>query len=546
MADNEYISTSSKANEPSKVNEPGINDSMTEAKPQTGPVGGPQPPQREGEKSELEVMIRARYPLLHVVTWEEERVLKEIGQIGTRLGKRVYEWGINRGLAPFRHQASGHIMEGKRETKDPIIALTQIMSTQEGALFVLKDFHFYMKDSSVVRHLRDLAQSLRHRYVTVIILSPTSEIPAELEKDVTIIDYPLPDEKVLTELIGNIANDLRDNPRFRLDANPETREKLIEAAKGLTLNEAENVFAKTLIMAGKLTADEIPIIYSEKKQIIRKSGLLEYIEVEEDMGQVGGLHTLKEWLGKRRLAFSEKAHEFGLPNPKGALFIGVQGCGKSLCAKAVASLWRMPLLRLDMGRMFSSFVGASEANIRRATSVAESLSPVVLWVDEIEKGLAGAGASGNLDSGTMARVFGTLITWMQEKKDPVFVIGTANNVSVLPPELLRKGRFDEIFFIDLPSPAERAEIFAIHLKRRKRAPSDFDIARLAGATEGFSGSEIESVVVSALFDAFEAGQQLTTEHMIEAIKQTYPLSVLMKEQITQLREWAKGRSRPAS
>ncbi|GAB4320516.1 MAG: AAA family ATPase [Candidatus Sumerlaeia bacterium] len=496
--------------------------------------------------SELEVMIRARYPLLYVVTWEEERVLREVSRIGQRLGKKVYEWGINRGLTPIRQHKGGFMTEGKRETRDPILALTHIMAAQEGALFVLKDFHFYMKDSVVVRHLRDLAQALRHRYVSVIILSPTSEIPPELEKDLTILDFPLPGYSVLNELLDNIAADLHDNPRFRLDASTETREKLIEAARGLTLNEAENVFAKTLILAGKLTAEEIPLIYSEKKQIIRKSGLLEYIEAEERMEQVGGLHTLKDWLRKRRLAFSEKAREFGLPNPKGALFIGVQGCGKSLCAKAVASLWRMPLLRLDMGRMFSSFVGASEANIRRAISVAESLAPVILWVDEIEKGLAGVGESGSLDSGTTARVFGTLITWMQEKKEPVFVIGTANNVNILPPEVLRKGRFDEIFFIDLPTVSERAEIFSIHLARRRRDPARFDIARLAAETDGFSGSEIESSVVSALFDAFEAGRDIATEHIISAVKQTFPLSILMKEQIARLRDWAKGRARPAS
>jgi SpoVK/Ycf46/Vps4 family AAA+-type ATPase len=299
-------------------------------------------------------------------------------------------------------------------------------------------------------------------------------------------------------------------------------------------------------MAQRLSETEVPLIYSEKKQIIRKSGLLEYVDGVETIDGVGGMRRLKAWLAKRRLAFSREARDFGLPPPKGVLFLGVQGCGKSLCAKAVSSLWQLPLLRLDMGRVFSSYVGTSEENVRRAIRVAESVSPAILWIDEIDKGFSGAQSSAFSDSGTTARVFGTILTWLQEKASPVFVIATANNVEVLPPELLRKGRFDEIFFVDLPSEPERREIFSIHLGKRKRSAKEFDLDQLARASQGFSGSEIEQCVISAMYDAFESKQPLDTDMLLRSIQETYPISITMREEIEQRRKWAHGRTRRAT
>jgi SpoVK/Ycf46/Vps4 family AAA+-type ATPase len=290
--------------------------------------------------------------------------------------------------------------------------------------------------------------------------------------------------------------------------------------------------------------EDISRILDEKRQIIRKTGLLEYYQLTEAMNHVGGLGALKAWLGSRDGAFSERARDFGLPEPKGLLLLGVQGCGKSLAAKAIANSWRLPLLRLDVGAVMNAYVGSSEENMRKAIRISESLAPCILWLDEIEKGFAGFG--GQQDGGTTARVFATFLTWMQEKTKPVFVIATANSIERLPPEMLRKGRFDEIFFVDLPSEPERLEIFRIHLSRRNRFPEQFDLARLAAASTGMSGAEIEAVVIEALWGAFPEGRQLTQEDLLRAIQATVPLSRTMSESIEGLRSWARTRARPAS
>lgn len=274
--------------------------------------------------------------------------------------------------------------------------------------------------------------------------------------------------------------------------------------------------------------------------------MLEYYRASEEFSNVGGMDELKDWLRKRKSAFSADARTFGLPNPKGALLIGVQGCGKSLCAKALAGLWRVPLLRLDLGKVFSSLVGSSEENVRQAVQIAESVAPAILWIDEIEKAFSGTHSSSFSDAGTTSRVFGTFITWLQDKTAPVFVVATANNISQLPPELLRKGRFDEIFFVDLPERGDRAEIFGIHIAKRGRKPELFDLQRLAQAADGFSGAEIEEAVVASLFDVFDKSSDLTTESILASVQSTVPLSRTMKEEIERLRDWAGERARPAS
>jgi len=321
---------------------------------------------------------------------------------------------------------------------------------------------------------------------------------------------------------------------------------LLQAALGLTLGEAENVFAKIIVKDERLSGDDVNEVFAEKQQIIRKSGLLEYYATNESFANVGGLAVLKDWLHKRAVAFTQEARAFGLPAPKGILMLGVQGCGKSLCAKAVSNLWQLPLLRFDMGRMFGSLVGSSEENVRRAIAVAESVAPAILWVDEIDKAFAGSQGSGATDGGTTARVFGTFLTWLSEKTAPVFVVTTANDISQLPPELLRKGRLDEIFFVDLPSREERLEVFRIHLTKRGRDAAQFDLAVLADASANFSGAEIEEAINSALYDAFYAHMELTAAHIQTALAQTVPLAKTMEEQISRLRGWADGRARSAS
>ena len=832
--------------------------------------------------TELETLIRARYPIIYVVSWEEKRVEDALRAITQARGKKMYQWTVTQGMV---------LNPANRDdaTRDPLAALDFVMASRDQAVFLFKDFHPFLNDTALVRRLRDLTYALKTSYKTLILLSPVLKLPPELEKEITVVDYALPSLEDLGHLLDGIIESVKSNPRIQTQLTTQEREAILQAALGLTATEAENVFAKSLVE--KHTFD-VGVILSEKEQIIRKSGLLEYYPATEGFGDVGGLNLLKDWMEKRTIAFTEKARDYGLPAPKGILLLGVQGCGKchakdtpilmhdgtvkmvqdvvvgdtvmgpdslprqvlstvrgrdemyevrptkgepyavnsehilslrvsgytpqnkkfaeadenalinisvkdylkrsacfkqaamgwrvgvefsaqpvpldpyflgvwlgdgaafhpyittmdgeiadylkvfaarhglcittapskgraslyrlstgkysgqsnpltcllrrldvlgnkhiphvykansrnirlqllaglidtdgyhnsnvyeiiqksealahdiaflarslglaaylrpvqksclhqgslrcglyykvsisgdtsivpvrlerkqcqrraqrknvlnvgirvqpvgegdyygfqvegdglfllgdftvthnSLSSKAIASLWRLPLLRMDVGKIFGGIVGQSEENIRKAIRVAESTAPNVVWIDELEKGFAGTQSSGISDGGTTARVFGTFISWLNDKTAPCFVVATANDVSALPPELLRKGRFDEIFFVDLPGEAERAEIFAIHLKKRHRDPKNFDLTRLAAATSGYSGAEIEQAVISALYDAFDLDREVTTEDILIGVNQSVPLSMTMKESIEVLRQWADTRARPAS
>jgi hypothetical protein len=428
------------------------------------------------------------------------------------------------------------------------MALDQVIEQVEPAIYLFKDFHPFLtrNNFAITRKLKEIALHLKNSFKTIILVSSVLEMPAELEKEITVLNFPLPTHEDLAELLDKIVADVKQFKQVKIELDDAGRERLLQAALGLTLGEAENVFAKLIVKDERLSGDNISEVFAQKQQIIRKSGLLEYYAASETFAQVGGLSVLKEWLAKRSVAFTPEARDFGLPAPKGIMMLGVQGCGKSLCAKAVSSLWQLPLLRFDMGRMFGSLVGSSEENARRAISVAESVAPAILWVDEIDKAFAGIQGSGGTDGGTTARVLGTFLTWLSEKTAPVFVVSTANDISQLPPELLRKGRFDEIFFVDLPSTEERQEIFRIHLERRGRNPANFDSNALALASKDFSGAEIEEAVISGLFDAFYAGEELTTQYVLNGLAQTVPLAKTMDEHINRLRSWAEGRARNAS
>ena len=485
--------------------------------------------------TEINTLIRARYPIIYVVSWEERRVEDAIREIASS-GKKVYTWTATRGIEPV--EAYG------KPALSVLSALDFVEACNDDAVFVFKDLHPYLADNLTIRRLRDLAAHLKVRKKTLIVLSPILRLPPELEKDVTVVDYPLPSYQDLGELLDLIIEKMRrDGAGVHVLLNREEREQAIKAAQGMTLTEAENVFAKSLV---EKRGFDVGVILSEKEQIVRKSGQLEYYPATDKFDDVGGLGSLKDWLKNRRSGFTEKAREFGLPEPRGILLLGVQGCGKSLSCKAVASLWSLPLLRLDVGKIFSGIVGSSEQNVRRAIQVAESVAPVVLWMDEMEKGFAGVQSSPFSDAGTTSRVFGTFVTWLQEKTAPVFIVATANDVSQLPPELLRKGRFDEIFFVDLPELDERKEIFRIHLAKRKRDPSQFNIDSFAASSEGFSGAEIEQAVVSALFEAFARDSDLTNDVILSSLKASVPISVTMAEQIADLRAWAEKRARPAA
>lgn len=503
----------------------------------------PDAPSMSGFVRQVDLLVRARYPLLYLVSWEEQRVEEMLGRLARSRGKELLTWSILRGL---RRVSGGRAPVAIDKTTSPKSAIAAIATLTGPAIVVLEDLHPFLDDPEVVRGLRELSHALKRTQTTVVLLSPVLQIPPELEKELTVVDVPLPTYEELRQLLGEIATLVQESGRATVDLDLERAAELLRAAQGLTLAEAENVFARAIADDGRLDASDIAMVLEEKQQIVRKSGLLEYFPASSGLERIGGLELLKEWLVRRRAAFGDAARAFGLPEPKGILLLGVQGCGKSLTAKCVAAEWRLPLLRLDVGRIFSSFVGSSEQNLRRAIGVAESVAPVVLWLDEIEKGMSGMASSGAGDAGVTTRVFGNLLTWLQEKTAPVFVVATANRIDLLPPELVRKGRFDEIFFVDLPSEAERGEIFRIHLHAKRRDPEAFDVDSLAALSAGFSGAEIEQAIVAALYDAFNEGSELLELHVEQALRATVPLSRTMSDEIERLRSWAVTRTRPAS
>jgi len=491
-------------------------------------------------KEELGILVKAQYPLIYLVTSEEERAeeaISKIAQLNTQ-HRRVFVWTVTHGMIELGQprQTSQH------NTVSPEAAIEWVVRQREGGIYIFKDLHPFITSAPVTRWLRDAIASFKGTEKIIILMSPLQEVPIELEKDVVVLDFPLPDMGELDEVL---SQHLSKNQNRR--TTTEVREKLLKAALGLTKDEAEKVYRKAHVKANKLTEDEVEIVLSEKKQLIRRNGILEYVEEDETINAVGGLEELKKWLKQRSNAFTERARSYGLPQPKGMLILGVPGCGKSLIAKTTSRLWGLPLLRLDMGRVYDgSMVGRSEANLRNALKTAESISPAILFIDELDKAFAGGTGSADSDGGTSSRIFGSFLTWMQEKTSPVFVMATANRIERLPGEFLRKGRFDEIFFVDLPNSEERQDIFNIHLTKRRSDISRFDLEQLAKVSDGFSGAEIEQALIAAMYEAFAQDREFTQLDIIAAIKATLPLSRTMTEQVTALRDWARQRARPAS
>ena len=492
-------------------------------------------------QEELSILIQAQYPLIYLVTSEEERAERAIALIAThKPEKRIFVWTLTRGIIEYGEGSPQH------GTIPPQQAFEFAIRHKDPAIFVFKDLHPFLQDGTgsaeVVRWIRDAIAAFKGTKKTIILMSPFQQIPIELEKEVAVLDFALPS---MAELETVLAQQLIAMPGKNLET--DIREKLVKAALGLTKDEAEKVYRKASVTANRLTGEEVEIILSEKKQLIRRNGILEYIEDDGTLASVGGLEELKHWLTQRSNAFTERARDYGLPQPKGMLILGVPGCGKSLIAKTTARLWGLPLLRLDMGRVYDgSTVGKSEANLRAALKTAESISPAILFIDELDKAFGGAGGSADSDGGTSSRIFGSFLTWMQEKTSPVFVMATANRVERLPSEFLRKGRFDEIFFVDLPTSEERQDIFRIHLMKRRRAIDRFDLVQLANVCEGFSGAEIEQALVAAMYEAFAQDREFTQLDIIAACRATVPLSKTMNEQVTALRDWARQRARPAA
>jgi AAA+ superfamily predicted ATPase len=488
-------------------------------------------------EDQLDIFLRARFTLIVLVTHEEERALQTVKIVCDRTNRRCLTWDAADGFQLLTSKGGA-----PPTARDPLTALDHIdqADTNQNALFVLKDFHEAWSNPQLKRKLRSVSQRLKFSKKSILITSVTNQIPDELKDETVLIDFALPTPADLEEVLERLTQ----TPGVKVNLTPLGREKLVQAAIGLTASQAQRVFAKSIVKDGTLDDRDIDLVTEEKKQIIRESEALEFYAVTETPDDVGGLGVLKDWLRLREKAFTQEARSYGLPAPKGIGLIGIPGTGKSLTAKMIGGLWRLPLIRLDVGSLFGSLVGESEERARRALKLVETVSPCVVWIDEIEKALA----HGGLDSGTSTRVFGTILTWMQEKTAPCFVVATANDIASLPPELLRKGRFDEIFFLDLPTNDERREIFGVHLRKRNRLAEDYDLEKLAQASAGYVGAEIEQAIIDAMYVGFNDNhREFTTHDVLAALKRQVPLSISQRETVTGLRNWLReGRAQSAS
>jgi SpoVK/Ycf46/Vps4 family AAA+-type ATPase len=487
-------------------------------------------------RDEFKLLMRSRYPLIYIPTFEEERVEGAIREEATLQGNRsVYTWDFVDGYQGNPNDAGF----GKRNPLQALELVEKLPATA-GAVFILRDYHRFLDDVAISRKLRNLAKLLKSQPKNIVLLSPRLAIPDDLTEVLTVMEFPLPTageiKQEVERLLKGTSNQL----------SGKVLDDLIRSCQGLSMERIRRVLAKAIATHGEIQPEDVELVLAEKRQTIRQTQILDFIPATEQMSDIGGLDNLKDWLLRRGGSFTEKARQYGLPHPRGLLLVGIQGTGKSLSAKAIAHNWHLPLLRLDVGRLFAGLVGESESRTRQMIQVAEALAPCILWIDEIDKSFAGLGSKG--DAGTTNRVFGTFITWLAEKTSPVFVVATANDIQALPPEMLRKGRFDEIFFIGLPSQIERKAIFEVHLSRlRSHNLKNYDIDRLAYETPDFSGAEIEQTLIEAMHIGFSQNRDFTTDDILAAASQIIPLARTAQEQIQQLQEWAaSGRARMAS
>ncbi|WP_299409158.1 AAA family ATPase [Acaryochloris sp. IP29b_bin.148] len=485
---------------------------------------------------EFELLLRARYPLIYIPTSEEERIETVIADSGKRQGNRaIYTWDFVDGY-------QGNPTDAGFGQRNPLQALELIeqLPASAPAIFILRDFNRFLEDVAVSRKLRNLARLLKSQPKNVVLLASELAIPSDLSEVVHVIDFPLPDlDDIRAEVERLLAATSHSLTGKDLD-------DLARSCQGLTMDRIRRVLSRAIATHGQLSADDVELILEEKRQTIRQTQILDFYPARENISDIGGLDNLKDWLLRRGGSFSEKARQYGLPHPRGLLLVGIQGTGKSLTAKAIAHHWHLPLLRLDVGRLFAGLVGESESRTRQMIQLSEALAPCILWIDEIDKAFAGIDGRG--DSGTTSRVFGTFITWLAEKTSPVFVVATANNIQSLPPEMLRKGRFDEIFFVGLPTKEEREAIFSVHLSRlRPHNLNQYDLQRLAYETPDFSGAELEQSLIEAMHLGFSQNRDFTTDDILEAASQIIPLARTAQEQVEFLQDWAaSGKARLAS
>jgi hypothetical protein len=509
---------------------------------------------------QLKVLMDSSTPIVVMETAEEMRAVRLVRAAASPLNLAVFEWTIASGLErsgtdstlpgmknalPTNH--GNETNQAIYKTREPAQALSSLEDISTEAVFILKDFHRHIEDPVVVRKLRDVGQKFSTNRRTVVITAPAIEIPPELTSLVEYFELPFPDKQRLLQIIDEVVLRLGQTHTLRRTLDAVGLDAVASNLRGLTEEEADRAVSHAVVARYGLTRDAITDVLEAKKGLLRHSGMLEFVDASENMAGVGGLENLKRWLGQRRGSWEDSARQFGLEPARGVIILGVQGCGKSLCARAVAGEWNLPLVKFDSAAIFDKFIGETEKRIQKVFRIAEVLSPCVLWIDELEKVFAGSGPdSASVDAGVSSRILASFLSWMQDRKAPVFVAATCNNVTALPPELIRKGRFDELFFVGLPNQFERKQIFSIQLRKRKRNPDTFDLDRIAKAAKGFSGAEIDAAIQSALYAAYSGKKELSTEILLNVLSQTVPLSVTRAEEIEAQRIWAEHRAVPAS
>jgi SpoVK/Ycf46/Vps4 family AAA+-type ATPase len=518
----------------------------------------------------LKVLIDSSTPIVAMETVEEMRAVRMVRAACAALNLAAFEWSIASGLMRcgssvgevvpggfdfVDHNTAGHggldsIEQNAKalyNSREPAQMLANLEGISVEAAFILKDLHRHMDDPVVVRRLRDVGQRFASNRKTIVLTAPKIEIPPELRSLVEYFELPLPDRQRLRQIIDETLVRISKTHTFQRKLDAAGFDAVAESLRGLTEEEAERAISQALVTRYAVCPEIVSDVLEAKKSLLKRSEMLEFVDASANMANVGGLENLKHWLAQRHGAWEDGAREFGLEPPRGVIILGVQGCGKSLCARAVAGEWQLPLVKFDTSVVYDKYIGETEKHIRKVFQVAEGLAPCVLWIDELEKVFAGSGAdSASADAGVSSRLLASFLSWMQDRKAPVFVAATCNNVTALPPELIRKGRFDEIFFVDLPSQADRRQIFSIQLAKRKRNPEDFDLERVAAAAEGYSGAEIDAAVQTALYAAYSQKKQLSTQSLLDALGQTVPLSTTRAEEIQALRDWAGARAVPAS
>src|SRR5579863_8269648 len=548
----------------------GLNMSgLNTARPNTA-----QPPAADALQR-LKILIDSSTPIIAMETVEEMRAVRMVRAACAAINLATFEWSIASGLmrsgstvgevVTGGYDFSDHALPGQPlqshagmesieqnahalyNSRDPAQMLSNLEGISIDAAFILKDLHRHMDDPVVVRRLRDVGQRFSTNRKTIVLTAPKLEIPPELRSLVEVFDLPLPDRQRLRQIIDETLVRISRTHTLQRKLDAAGLDTMAENLRGLTEEEAERAISQALVTRYALCPEIVTDVLEMKKSLLKRSEMLDFVEASDDMASVGGLENLKQWLAQRRGSWDDAARDFGLEPPKGAIILGVKGCGKSLCARAVAGEWTLPLVKFDTSAIYDKYIGETEKRIRKVFQVAEGLAPRVLWIDELEKVFAGSGAdSASADAGVSARLLGSFLSWMQDRKAPVFVVATCNNVSALPPELIRKGRFDELFFVDLPNQAERKQIFSIQLAKRKRNPAEFDLDQVGAAAKGYSGAEIDAAVQTALYAAYSEKKPLNTQSLLHALAHTVPLSTTRAEEIDELREWAKTRAVPAS